>query len=107
MDLVEHVYQVTRELPREEQFCLSMQLRRSAISVPSNIAEGQGRRAPREFSHFLQIAHGSLRELETQILIARRLGYINEVSMQSVMDRAAGVGRLITGLRNSLREKSD
>jgi four helix bundle protein len=105
MALVEVVYKVTRDFPKEEQFCLVAQIRRAAISIPSNIAEGQGRRAPKEFARFLQIAHGSLREVETQLLIAKRLEYLTKVSAAEIMERAGCVGRLITGLINSLRSR--
>ncbi len=70
MDLVEETYRVSARFPKEEIYGLTSQLRRSAVSIPSNIAEGQGRRTKQEFTHYLSIAYGSLRELETQILIA-------------------------------------
>ena len=76
MDLVERVYLATRSFPKEEVYGLCAQVRRAVVSIPSNIAEGQGRQTTREFVHFLSIAHGSLREVETQILIARRLNYL-------------------------------
>ena len=102
MDLVEAVYRATSRLPKEEVYGLSSQLRRTAISVPSNIAEGQGRNSPREFTHLLSIAYRSLRELETQVLIARRLNYLQSVEAAQVMHLAAEVGRLINGLSRSL-----
>ncbi len=70
MDLIEQVYRATASFPKEEVYGLTSQARRSAVSIPSNIAEGQGRRTTGEFLHQLSVAHGSLRELETQILIA-------------------------------------
>ena len=106
MNLVELIYKLTKDFPREEQYCLITQLRRAAISIPSNIAEGQGRRAEKEFSYFLKIAHGSLREVETQILIAKRLGYLTEDTAQNVAEHSARVGRLITGLINSLENRA-
>ncbi len=102
MSVVESIYKLTKQFPKEEQFCLVTQLRRAAISVPSNIAEGQGRRAKKEFSYFLKIAHGSVREIETQLIIARRLQYLDETATPDVMEQAARVGRLITGLINSM-----
>ncbi len=71
MDLVSEVYRVTKDWPREEMFGLTSQVRRSAVSIPSNIAEGQGWTGPKEFVHHLSIAHGSLCEAETQLIIAR------------------------------------
>ena len=73
MDLVEMVYKVTGQIPREELYGLTNQLRRAVVSIPSNIAEGQGRNSTNDFKRFLIISHGSLREVETQILIAERL----------------------------------
>lgn len=102
MDFVEDVYRATKKFPKEEQYGLTSQLRRSCVSVPSNIAEGQGRRSDGEFHHRLSIAHGSLREAETQAMIACRLGYLERVEMERLLDQAGEVGRLITGLSNSL-----
>ena len=75
------------------------------MSVPSNIAEGQGRKSTREFLNFLSIAHGSLRELETQILIAERLKYLQSQQVEKIMTLAAEVGQLINGLCNALSRK--
>lgn len=77
MDLVVTVYQLLQHFPKEEKYDLASQIRRSAVSVPSNIAEGQGRGVGNEFAHHLRIAQGSLQELETQLLIAERLGYVS------------------------------
>lgn len=102
MDLVERIYEATREFPREELYGLTSQLRRAAVSIPSNIAEGQGRRSTKEFLHHLSYAHGSLREVETQLLIAGRLGYLRRSKVVAVMSLSAEVGRLTNGLANSL-----
>ena len=102
MDLVEDVYKATKDFPREEIYALTSQIRRAAVSIPSNIAEGQGRRTTADFLRHLSIAYGSLREVETQILIARRLQYIAQPKMEEVMDRAGEVGRLLNGLMSSL-----
>ena len=79
MDLVEEVYRLIKLLPKEENFGISAQMRRSAISIPSNIAEGQSRHTTKEFINFLSIANGSKSELKTQILICIRLKYITEI----------------------------
>jgi len=102
MDLVEAVYAATKGFPREELYALTTQLRRAAVSVPSNIAEGQGRTSAREFQNFLSMAHGSLREVETQSLIAGRLGYLPPQKVEAILNLAGEVGRLINGLSNSL-----
>ena len=102
MDLVEHVYSSTARFPSDERFGLTAQIRRAAVSVPSNIAEGQGRRSVHEFVHHLSIAHGSLREVETQCLIGARLGYIGEDECESLLAIASEVGRQLNGLMNAL-----
>jgi four helix bundle protein len=76
MELVTEIYKATERFPKEEIYGLTSQLRRAAISVPSNIAEGQGRLTKKEFHHFLGYARGSLLEMETQLLIAQNLGYL-------------------------------
>jgi four helix bundle protein len=102
MDLVEDVYKASKNFPREEIYALTSQIRRAAVSIPSNIAEGQGRRTTADFLRHLSIAYGSLREVETQILIAARLHYLAEKNTEDVMQRAGEVGRLLNGLMASL-----
>src|SRR5882762_43837 len=102
MDLVEEVYKSSRQFPREELYALTSQIRRAAVSIPSNIAEGQGRTTTKDFLRHLSIAYGSLREVETQILIAVRLLYLAQDSTEQMMNLAAEVGRLLNGLMNSL-----
>jgi four helix bundle protein len=104
MDLVEAVYRDTELFPAHEKFGLCQQLRRAAVSVPSNIAEGEGRSSRRDFANLLSIAHGSLREIETQVLIARRLNYFSDDAMQTLMDQCAEVGRVVAGLARTVRE---
>lgn len=103
MDMVVAVYKATRSFPKEELYGLTIQLRRAATSVPSNIAEGQGRASTGEFKHFLGTAYGSLCEVETQIEIATRLGYLGHESSKTLNDLTAEVGRIINGLSSSLR----
>jgi four helix bundle protein len=100
--LVVEVYKFTRSFPKEELYCLTSQMRRAAISIPSNIAEGQGRRTKKEFANFLSIAHGSLREIETQLMIAQQLGYLSATCLESTLSRCGEIGRLLNGLSNSL-----
>ena len=104
MDFVEAIYKRTSQFPREEIYGLTSQLRRAAVSIPANIAEGQGRRSGGDFQRFLAIAYGSLREAETYILIAERLNYLAEPEKKSLMSIAAEIGRLLNGLSNSLRK---
>jgi four helix bundle protein len=102
MDLVEEVYKASRRFPREEIYGLTSQLRRAAVSIPSNVAEGQGRRTTQDFLRYLSIAYGSLLELETQILIATRLSYLAPGNCSSILKMAGEVGRLLNGLMSSL-----
>jgi four helix bundle protein len=102
MDLVEDVYRYSKDFPREEIYALTSQIRRAAVSIPSNIAEGQGRRTTADFLRHLSIAYGSLCEVETQILIARRLKYIAQVRVEEVLSRAGEVGRLLNGFTVSI-----
>ena len=103
MDLVEEIYSSTRNFPKEEIYALTNQLRRAGVSIASNIAEGQGRQSTADFCRHLSIAYGSLREAETQILIAKRLDYLSENSSNCLMQMASEVGRLLNGLMASLR----
>lgn len=103
MDLVREVYRATAAFPDHEKFGLAAQLRRAAVSVPSNIAEGQGRLTVGEFKQFLGHARGSLFEVETQVMIAGNLGLINEEKCQNLRELIDDVGRLLNGLIRSLR----
>lgn len=107
MDLVEAVYDLTRSFPAEERYALTSQLRRAAVSVPSNIAEGEGRFSKRDFARFLSVALGSLREAETQIEIAVRLKYCSADSTTRAAQLADEVGRLIRGLAKSLSRDAE
>jgi four helix bundle protein len=105
MDLVEICYRLSERFPRSEEFGLKSQLRRSSVSVPSNIAEGNGRFTTGDYLRYVSIAHGSLMELETQIRIAGRLEYVNAASLEEVLARTDEIGRMLTSLARRLREK--
>lgn len=107
MELVKRIYELTKDFPREEIYGLTGQIRRAAVSIPSNIAEGQGRDSTKEFLHHLSIAYGSLMETETQILIAVNLDYLKANESNSILEKTAEAGRLINGLSRSLKQKSD
>ena len=106
MALAVAIYEQTRTFPREEAYGLTSQLRRAAVSVPSNIAEGQGRTTTNDFLRFLGIAAGSLQEMETQLILAARLGYLAEPNQAQLLDQCREVARLLQGLINSLRRRS-
>ncbi len=103
--LAVRIYRLTQNFPQEEKYGLSTQLRRAAVSVVSNIAEGQGRRTVGEFQQFLGIARGSLLEIETQIIIAGDLGFISEPEADSVCNEARDVLGLVIRLAESLRAR--
>ncbi len=105
MDLSVEVYELTRDFPREEVFGMASQLRRAAVSIPSNIAEGQGRSGSLEFQQFLGIARGSLCELQTQLEIAQRTGLGNPDRIVQAIKLSHEVGRLLYGLLRSLKAK--
>ncbi len=102
MDIVIDVYQVSSKFPSHEQFGLTSQVRRAAVSVASNIAEGEGRNSKGDFKRFLVIAHESLREAETQLLIAGRLSYLPTARVDELLLATAEIGRMINGLSRSL-----
>ena len=106
MELVFAVYQETRSFPREEIYGLTAQMRRAAVSVPSNIAEGKGMNSDPEFKRFLYHARGSLMELQTQILIAQELQYLSKEKAESLLERCTATGRSLAGLINSLKGRS-
>ena len=105
MDLVNAVYDATDGFPKRETYSLTDQIRRAAVSIPSNIAEGQAHYSNREFLHFLRHARGSLAELETQLLIAQRRGYLSESHADTLLKLADELGRILSGLINSLKQK--
>lgn len=106
MDLADALYDATEAFPKHEIYSLTNQIRRAAVSVPSNIAEGQAHYSNREFRHFLMHSRGSLAELETQILIALRRNYLSDTQATALLQRTAEVGRILNGLIASLGERS-
>jgi len=104
MDIVEDVYNLTETFPANERFGLTSQLRRCAVSVPSNIAEGAARNTTKEFVNFLHIAQGSLSELDTQLEISFRLKLINQEFLLSLDSKLLQVDQMISGLISSLKK---
>lgn len=102
MDLATEIYTVTARFPKEEVYGLSMQTRRSAVSIPSNIAEGAARNSSKEFVQFLHVALGSVAELETQLLLARQMGFLSESRLFDKLDR---VRKMLVALLRSLKRK--
>ena len=107
IQLTKDVYAVTKNFPSDERFGLISQLRRAAVSIPSNIAEGQARYSQREFLRFLSNARGSLAEVETQLLLSTELGYVPESEMQKLTRKTAEVGRLLNGLYSAIQLRTE
>jgi four helix bundle protein len=105
ISLAESVYRMTATFPKHELYGLSSQMQRAAVSVPSNIAEGNSRDSTREYLHHLSIAVGSLAELETQSIIAGRLGYCAAQETDAFLTQTKEIGRMISGLQRSLKRK--
>lgn len=105
VELVTEIYRMTQRFPQEEIYGLTSQLRRAAISIPSNIAEGQGRLSKGEFKQFLGNARGSLFELVTQLTIAENLSYMDKNDINGLLNLSDEVGRLLNGLLSSLKSR--
>lgn len=105
MDLVVEIYKATELFPAHERYGLTSQLRRAAVSIPSNIAEGHGRKHLGDYLHQLSVANGSLMEAETQILISGRLGYQSIADQDRLLLQAADVGRMLAGLIGALTKR--
>ena len=105
MELVMDVYRCTRTFPKEEMYGLSSQMRRAAVLIPSNIAEGKGRYSQKELLQFLLRARSSLLELETQLVIARQLDYLDQAASGRLIDNAQELDRILNGLVNRFREE--
>ena len=106
MDLVVSCYRLTATFPKHELFGLTSQLQRAAVSIPANIAEGEGRQYEGEFLKHLAVALGSLAELETHIQIARRLGYVGESTQDELLEHTRKISRMLYGLRKSIEAKT-
>ena len=106
-ELTKQVYSLLQKFPSYETYALSDQLRRAAISIPSNIAEGMGRMSIKERIHFIEIAYGSLTEVTCQMDIAESLGYITSEDLKDIEEKSIEVGRIMSGLRKSLIEKTN
>ncbi len=107
MDLVTEIYKFSNNFPSDERFGLSSQMRRAAVSVPSNIAEGHGRKATGAYINHLSIAHGSLMELETQIQIALRLEFVGASAALVLIAQSNEIGRMLNALKNSLTKQAE
>ena len=101
-DLCSHMYQSTKSFPQKEVFGLTSQMRRAAISIVSNIAEGHGRSSNKEFSYFLKISIGSCNELETQILVSEKLGYIDEQTSTMLQNNCTEIAKMLNDLIKKL-----
>ena len=106
MDLVEMIYRLIKKLPGDEKYSLSDQMRRAAVSIPSNIAEGKSRNSKREYKWFIGVAKGSLAELETQLLICERIGYLKKEDLNEVMRLLDEVSKMLVKLSISLAPKT-
>ena len=102
MDLVTEIYKLIKKLPKEETYVLSDQIRRSAISIPSNIAEGNTRHSTKEYGYFLSIARGSIAELETQLLLGERIGYWKSDELTKSFDLITEIRKMLTKIKQNL-----
>jgi four helix bundle protein len=106
MTVAESCYRLTRQFPRDELFGLTSQIRRAAGSVPANIAEGHGRENTGNFVQYLRISQGSLKELETHLLLAERVGILPVLDLQPVLVQCESLGKMLRALIRSLQDKS-
>lgn len=102
MDFVLEIYAVTQTFPQSEQFGLVSQMRRAAVSIPSNLAEGAARRGNKEFKQFLNISQGSISELDTQLELAHRLGYLNQQTYLNLLNGLTEISKMLYGLAKSV-----
>jgi four helix bundle protein len=106
-ELALSVYKTTQSFPKEEVYSLTSQIRRSAVSIPSNILEGKARKSKNEYERFLLISRGSLEELSYQMLLSRDLSYINSMQYDEFLKLSIEVGKLLNGVINSLKNKTN
>lgn len=102
LEFVTLIYRLTGKFPKSEIYGITSQIRRSAISIPSNIAEGAGRTSKKEFSHFLSISLGSLAELETQLIISDNLNYLDSGLLNDLISKLSSIRKMIFGLKKSI-----
>ena len=103
MDFVENIYKISSTFPKEEMYGLTSQIRRAAVSVPSNIAEGASRQGSKEFVQFLYISLGSLSEVETQIMLAKRLNFVNNIDI--ILKEITIIKKMLNGLISNVKSK--
>jgi len=106
IDFVVDVYQVTETFPKDERFGLTSQLRRAAVSIPANLAEGAGRKSGKEFAHFLSNSQGSASEVETELLISHRLRYLPDGDYKRLQSELDDIGRMLTGLTRHVLKRA-
>lgn len=106
IQLVKVIYKLTKKFPEEEKFCLSNQMRRASISIPSNIAEGANKRSSKDYVRFVDISLGSVAELETQLIISLELEYINKIMFDEVNKKIDEIGKMLRGLSISLNKNT-
>ena len=105
MDLADRIYRKTWEFPRQETYGLASQLQRAAVSIPSNIAEGNGRGGLGDYQRFLSIARGSLAEVRCQLMLAEKVGYVDPTTALRLINQSKGIGRQLTALKKSLERQ--
>jgi len=105
MTLAEECYRVTKMFPKEELFGMTSQIRRAAASIPANIAEGQGRQHTKEFLNFLSVARGSLKEIETHLILSQRVGLMTAQQLEPLLKLTDDISRMMSGLRKTLEKR--
>ncbi|HEX3487622.1 MAG TPA: four helix bundle protein [Micropepsaceae bacterium] len=107
MSLAEACYRLTRDFPKEESFGLTSQIRRSAASIPANIAEGHGREHTRSFVQYLRISQGSLKELETHLLLSERVGVVSRMATAAPLEQCQSIGKMLRALIRTLQQRGE